>query len=107
MKLGLRELRWHEEITALARRHGWVVFEQGQAQQRPEDPSLLLAKGGTVLAVWLRSAAARPSRVPPVDRFAGSGVVGYCWSPRDMAKARAVLLTAAVAPGGGGRDGAA
>ncbi|MEV7125881.1 hypothetical protein [Streptomyces sp. NPDC093260] len=98
MKLGMRDLRWHDEITSLARRLGWVVFEQGRAQQRPEDPTFIAVRGGAVIAVWLRSAAVRPSRVPPVDRF--PGVAGYCWSPLDMAKARAVLTSSPTAPVG-------
>ncbi|MEV5611496.1 hypothetical protein [Streptomyces sp. NPDC052225] len=98
MKLALKDLRWHEDAAAMARRAGWVVFAQTREQQRPEDPTFMASKGGTVIAVWLRSAAVRPSRMPPLNRFVG--VAGYCWSPRDVAQARMVLMTAALPPGG-------
>lgn len=97
MRLQLRDLRWHEEIIAMARREGWTVYEQGTQQQRPENPTFLATKGTTVIAVWLRSAAARPARVPPIDRYAEEGVRGFYWSPLDSASARAVLLTAHMA----------
>ncbi|MEU0786992.1 hypothetical protein ABZ341_36200 [Streptomyces sp. NPDC006173] len=90
----MKDLRWHQEITALARREGWTVYEPPTERMRLEDPSFVAVKGLTVIAVWLRSAAVRADRMPPVDRFAGSGMRGFCWSPLDMAKARAVLLTA-------------
>jgi hypothetical protein len=106
VKLQFRDLRWHEDITSLARREGWTVWEQSREQQRPHDPTFFAAKGGAVIAVWLRSSSPRPARVPPVDRFAGAGVRGFFWSPLDMASARAVLLTGdrpvSVAPGGVG-----
>lgn len=90
----MKDLRWHQEVTDLARREGWTVFEPPTDRMRLEDPSFVAVKGLTAIAVWLRSAAVRPVRVPPVDRFAGSGMRGYCWSPADMVRARAVLLTA-------------
>lgn len=93
MRLQLRDLRWHEEIIAMARREGWTVFEQGTQRRRPEDPTFFATHGTTVIAVWLRSAAARPSRVPPIDRYAEAGVLGFYWSPLDAAKARAVLVS--------------
>ncbi|MFE7229880.1 hypothetical protein ACFVAF_04230 [Streptomyces sp. NPDC057596] len=101
MKLAMKDLAWHEEITSLARRLGWCVYESGRLQQRPENPSFMASRGGTVIAVWARSAAVRSSRMPPIDRYAGAGIAGYCWSPRDLPRARLVLMTAAVAPGGG------
>jgi hypothetical protein len=108
VKLSPRDFRWHEEITALARREGWTVWEQTREQQRQHDPTFFAAKGRTVIAVWLRSASPRPSRVPPVDRFAGAGVRGFFWSPLDLAAARGVLLTSdRVAPVGAGPDDAA
>ena len=94
MRLQLRDLRWHEDVIAMARREGWTVYEQGTQQQRPENPTFLAAKGMTVIAVWLRSAAARPARVPPIDRYAEAGMRGFYWSPRDSAAARAALQTA-------------
>ncbi|MFI9174888.1 hypothetical protein [Streptomyces lincolnensis] len=106
MKLALKDLKWHDDVAALARRLGWTVYEQGSQQQRQEDPSFVAVKGGTVIVVWLRSAAVRPSRMPPVDRFSGAAVAGYCWSPADMAKARMVLMSVAVAPGGQPDDAA-
>ncbi|MFE7648678.1 hypothetical protein [Streptomyces phaeoluteigriseus] len=102
----MKDLRWHQEITDLARREGWTVFESSLERVRLEDPSFVAVKGRTVIAVWLRSAAVRPSRVPPVDRFAGAGMRGFCWSPLDMASARRVLLTADQ-PGAGVPDDAA
>jgi hypothetical protein len=98
MKLTLKDLRWHEDAAAMARRAGWVVFAQVREQQRPEDPAFMACKGGTVIAVWLRSAAVRPSRMPPLNRFVG--VQGYCWSPADAAQARLVLMTKSVPPAG-------
>jgi hypothetical protein len=62
-------------------------------QQRPHDPTFFAAKGRVVIAVWLRSAAPRPLRVPPVDRFEALGVRGFFWSPLDLAAARGVLLS--------------
>lgn len=110
MKLTPRHFRWHEEITDLARREGWTVWEQTREQQRPHDPTFFAAKGKVVIAVWLRSAAPRPARVPPVDRFESLGVRGFFWSPLDLAAARGVLLTAdrpAVVGSGAGPDDAA
>ena len=94
MRLQLRDLRWHEDVIAMARREGWTVYEQGTHQHRPENPTFLAARGFTVIAVWLRAAAARPSRVPPIDRYAEAGVRGFYWSPLDSAAARGVLQTA-------------
>jgi hypothetical protein len=107
MKLTPRHFRWHEEITALARREGWTVWEQSREQQRPEDPTFFAAKGSAVIAVWLRSAAPRPSRVPPVDRFSEAGVRGFFWSPLDLPVARGVLaLVGRLSPEAGPDDAA-
>ncbi|MGW4441057.1 hypothetical protein ACWELO_36010 [Streptomyces sp. NPDC004596] len=108
MKLQPRDYRWHEEITSLARRMGWTVWEQAREQQRPEDPRVLRCQGAHRDCGVVRSSSPRPSRVPPLDRFEAMGVRGFFWSPVDLAKARVVLVTVALpVPVAAGPDDAA
>ncbi|MFD3640681.1 hypothetical protein [Streptomyces griseus] len=92
------------DVTALARRLGWTVFEAQVERQRLEDPSFVAVKGREVIAVWLRSSMPRAQRVPMTDRF--PGVPGFVWSPPDMASARVVLTVGASPDEGGGPDAA-
>ncbi|EGE43194.1 hypothetical protein GTY83_19170 [Streptomyces sp. SID4928] len=104
MKLSPKDLKWHMEVTGLARRLGWTVLEGQAERQRLEDPSFVAVRGREVIAVWLRSSAPRAQRVPLTNRF--PGVPGFVWSPPDMVSARVVLTVGAEPDEGGGPDAA-
>ncbi|MGW3927850.1 hypothetical protein ACWECC_07095 [Streptomyces microflavus] len=103
MKLSPKDLKWHMEVTGLARRLGWTVLEGQAERQRLEDPSFVAVRGRELIAVWLRSSAPRAQRVPMTDRF--PGVPGFVWSPPDLVSAR-VVLTLGAEPDEGGGPGA-
>ncbi|MFJ3141405.1 hypothetical protein ACIPJM_02935 [Streptomyces halstedii] len=104
MKLSPRDLKWHSEVTALARRLGWTVLEGQTERQRLEDPSFVAVRGRELIAVWLRSSTPRAQRVPMTDRF--PGVPGFVWSPPDLVSARVVLTVGPGPDEGGGPDAA-
>lgn len=85
MILGDKELAWQHKVIREATAQRWTVYPAASHNQKPGLPSLILLRGRTALAVFLRTRTGR-NRSPDVAAFTElTGVQAVMWSPDQWA----------------------